>query len=211
MYGDTIGRTSQRRDFADTSDKRMTQVVTGAVTATYDPPRRTFSQDAFGNVLSGSSDGFHLTTKRHDSAIGLYYFCQRWYEPELGRFLTRAPLPPALEHPYVVTSNNPTTYIDPFGTFFYRSRSVSGWCNCICLELAGCTCWGKGCPSPPQFKPPPSKYDPISPCAPFNELAGTIEMMKKTQELERDIKEHWEDLPEYMPRGFWCPKEDHEY
>jgi len=118
LQEDAIGFIISSRDTATGDDTwyhydRLGTVMnltdaTGAVTATY-------SQDAFGNVLSGSSDGFHLTTKRHYPAIGLYYFYQRWYDPELGRFLTRAPLPPALEHPYVYSSNNPVNHIDPRG------------------------------------------------------------------------------------------------
>jgi len=89
--------------------------ATGAVTATYDPPRRTFSQDAFGNVLSGSSDGFHLTTKRHYSDIGLYYFYQRWYEPQLGRFTQKDKI--AFLNRYIYCLNNPTNFVDANGAW----------------------------------------------------------------------------------------------
>ena len=56
----------------------------GTIVASYD-------QDAFGNVLEGSADGYHLTTKQFDSDIGLYYFGARWYDPELGRFTQKDP------------------------------------------------------------------------------------------------------------------------
>jgi len=134
MDGDTIGL-SLRRDYPDgthvestydpntsfvTSQKDARGNSTSyaydsngnltTVTATYDPPRRTFSQDAFGNVPSGSTDGFHLTTKRHYSAIGLYYFYQRWYDPQMGRF-TQKDYYPAINR-YVYSWNNPINMVD---------------------------------------------------------------------------------------------------
>jgi len=87
----------------------------GAVTATYDPPRRTFRQDAFGNVLSGSPDGFHLTTKDYNSTIGLYYFYQRWYDPQLGRFVSMDTL--HFKNRYTFVFNNPTDFIDINGAW----------------------------------------------------------------------------------------------
>jgi len=88
---------------------------TGAVTATY-------SQDAFGNVLSGSSDGFHLTTKDYNNDIGLYYFAERWYMSEVGRFTQRSSFDVWFEHPYLYVESNPVIYVDPTGLFCY-SRS----------------------------------------------------------------------------------------
>ena len=80
----------------------------GTVTVTYD-------QDAFGNVLTGSPDGFHLTTKRKYTDIGLYYFYQRWYDPELARFNSLTPFPPFIEHPYSYCNNNATGNFDSWG------------------------------------------------------------------------------------------------
>ena len=82
-----------------------------------------FHQDAYGNVLAdvntgawaSSMSGRHLTTKEYDTDGRLYYFWFRWYEPQLGRFLSQAPLPPNLEHPYVYALSNPTRSIDPEG------------------------------------------------------------------------------------------------
>jgi len=97
--------------------------ATGAVTATY-------SQDAFGNVLSGSTDGFHLTTKRHYSAIGLYYFYQRWYDPELGIFNTRTIFSPLQEHPYLMCESNPVSYFDSTG-LIKLGEFLKCWPSCL--------------------------------------------------------------------------------
>ena len=78
----------------------------GAVSATYD-------QDAFGNVLAGNAVGFHLTTKDYNSTIGLYYFYQRWYDPEVGRFFQRDRK--FYFNLYAYCNSNPTNAIDPDG------------------------------------------------------------------------------------------------
>jgi len=145
MDGNTIGRTSQRRDSADTSDDHMAHDETGAVTATY-------SQDAFGNVLAGTPDGFHLTTKRHYSAIGLYYFYMRWYDPVSGIFMQDDPLGAYLtviykshEALYNFCGNNPITYIDPSDT--KKDAACLGRCRTEFIDcMQGCQdtlkdCW----------------------------------------------------------------------
>jgi len=75
----------------------------------------TYDQDAFGNVLSGSQNGYHLTTKDNHTDIGLYYFYQRWYDSVLGRFTKKHPFRPDIEHPYVYCENNPLRRYDPDG------------------------------------------------------------------------------------------------
>ena len=87
----------------------------------------TYYQDAYGNVLSSittgawasSSSGRHLTTKEIDGDVPLYYFWQRWYEPTTGRFISRAPLPYYLEHPYTYALDNPIRIVDSLGLTYY--------------------------------------------------------------------------------------------
>lgn len=45
---------------------------------------------------------------------GLYYFNARWYDPELGRFITEDPIKDGLNW-YAYVSNNPLNKIDPTG------------------------------------------------------------------------------------------------
>lgn len=55
-----------------------------------------YSYDAFGNLLNsqaGSDTNKYLfSTKEFDSRAGLYYFGARYYDPEIGRWLTPDPL-----------------------------------------------------------------------------------------------------------------------
>jgi RHS repeat-associated protein len=55
-----------------------------------------------------------FTGKELDAETGLYYFNARWYDPELGRFITEDPAQVGLAW-YIYARNNPLAYIDPTG------------------------------------------------------------------------------------------------
>ena len=80
--------------------------------------------DAFGNPLASTQTGEWagglggnrgLTTKELDPAAGMYYFYQRWYDPQTATFASRAPYPPMAEHPYGFVENTPIMRIDVLG------------------------------------------------------------------------------------------------
>jgi RHS repeat-associated protein len=88
----------------------------GAVTARY-------QYDAWGVVTAETGTAFNpfgFTGQERDDATGLYYFKARFYDPELGRFLSEDPfegvqdIPPSL-HAYLYAFGNPTIYLDPTG------------------------------------------------------------------------------------------------
>ena len=85
-----------------------------------------FDQDAYGNVMTGSQDGYHLTTKEYDSQSDLYYFWQRWCVPEVGRFISKVPYPPHQENQYGYSENNPVNYIDPSGNISILGKVGGG-------------------------------------------------------------------------------------
>jgi len=102
-------------------------------------PFTDFEQEAYGNVKSGSQSGYHLTTKEYDSFPELYYFWQRWYDPMLGRFLSTAPYPVYIEHPYVFVNNNPLRFIDTDGLTWWNPISWPfDWWNAR-TNAANCT------------------------------------------------------------------------
>ena len=96
--------------------------------------------DAFGNPLASTQTGEWasglggnrgLTTKELDPAAGMYYFYQRWYDPQTATFASRAPFPPDVEHPYQYAWNEPVINIDPNGTY-----STDGCCEGLDLPSA---------------------------------------------------------------------------
>lgn len=84
----------------------------------------TYQYDAFGRILAQAgavASPFHFTGREFDEATGLYYFRARWYDPALGRFLTKDPQPGSIDeplslNPYQYVVNNPLRRIDPLGT-----------------------------------------------------------------------------------------------
>ncbi|MDA3810124.1 MAG: hypothetical protein PF518_07280 [Spirochaetaceae bacterium] len=57
--------------------------------------------------------GFY-TGKKIDRDTGLYYFNARWYDPQLGRFITEDPIKDGINY-YAYANNNPLRYTDPTG------------------------------------------------------------------------------------------------
>ncbi|MEW6619841.1 MAG: RHS repeat-associated core domain-containing protein, partial [bacterium] len=100
----------------------------------------------FGELINTEGkieNNFTFTGKEYDEATGLYYFGARYYDPKVGRFITKDPwsctpederiingaLYPIIAqliitegltipqniHPYMYCYNNPINYIDPYG------------------------------------------------------------------------------------------------
>ncbi len=59
-------------------------------------------------------DGVRFTSKTLDEDTGLYYFNARWYDPNLGRFITEDPIKDG-NNWYLYANNNPLRFTDPTG------------------------------------------------------------------------------------------------
>jgi RHS repeat-associated protein len=119
VYGPT-GRISKTvdglTDYYHTDHVGSTRLLTdesGTVTTdvTYGP---------FG-VPTDTQEHYLYTGKEQD-ATGLYYYGARYYDPEIGRFITRDPAPGKTQTPqslnrYTYCLNNPLKYTDPTGLF----------------------------------------------------------------------------------------------
>ncbi len=73
-------------------------------------------KDAFGNILSKTNSNFvpNFTGKLLDEITNLYYFNARWYDSDMGRFITEDPIRDGMNW-YVYCGNNPVRYVDPSG------------------------------------------------------------------------------------------------
>jgi RHS repeat-associated protein len=82
-----------------------------------------YQYDAWGNhrTQSGTQwNPFGFTGHEYDEETGLYYAKARFYDPEVGRFLSEDPAEPDLTtppslHKYLYAYGNPTRYWDPLG------------------------------------------------------------------------------------------------
>jgi RHS repeat-associated protein len=91
-----------------------------------------WSAGAPGSIASSAVEnrfGFH--GRPLDLETGLLYFRNRYYDPELGRFITTDPLgyfdSPSL---YPFALNNPVNYSDPLGLACTAEHGgVNNWCN----------------------------------------------------------------------------------
>ena len=98
----------------------------GSITNLTDPTgavQNRYQYDAWGNhrTQSGTQwNPFGFTGHEYDEETGLYYAKARFYDPEVGRFLTEDPAEPDLTtppslHRYLYAYGNPTYYTDPDG------------------------------------------------------------------------------------------------
>ena len=83
----------------------------------------TYRTDAFGNAKNRqdtTGNPLLYTARYYEKDLGLYYYRARFYDPVLGRFLSKdpyyaSPESPANVHLYAYVHNVPTRYRDPLG------------------------------------------------------------------------------------------------
>ena len=82
-----------------------------------------YAYDAFGNLKSANEstpNSFKYVGEQYDGETGLIFLRKRYYDPQLGRFLSKDPFPgyvqaPQTKNPYPYVANNPVNSIDPLG------------------------------------------------------------------------------------------------
>lgn len=84
-----------------------------------------YSYDSWGNILSqtgamASSNPYRYSGYRYDESTGLYYLMARYYDANVGRFITRDTFHGFEDEPlslnqYAYTQNNPVMNVDPNG------------------------------------------------------------------------------------------------
>ena len=103
----------------------------------------TYRYDAFGRLLDaveGVDNPFGFHSAWRDPETGLYYMKRRYYDPELGRFISPDPygIFKGL-NVYVYAKNNPMSFFDPEGTFLIggvTSALLSGGTSLISYAVS---------------------------------------------------------------------------
>ncbi|KKN17281.1 hypothetical protein LCGC14_0967420, partial [marine sediment metagenome] len=97
-----------------------------------------YTYDSWGNAtetvisptFTAGSNPYLYKTYYYDEETGLYYLEQRYYNPNIARFLTKDPLPGKVTdrlstNPYIYVANNPITNIDPDGRHTIKGDAVT--------------------------------------------------------------------------------------
>ncbi|WP_198299610.1 DNRLRE domain-containing protein [Tumebacillus avium] len=88
-----------------------------------------YTYDAWGNIVAQSGsfadeNPYRYGSYRYDVESGLYYLTARYYNPQYGTFLSLDPqagemTDPLTHNGYLYGANNPVSFIDPDGEFFF--------------------------------------------------------------------------------------------
>ncbi len=125
----------------------------GSVTALFNSAGQVLNQykyRPFGEMESVSEqivNPLRFTAREYDTSTELYYYRNRWYDPQLGRFISEDPIGVAGGiNAYAYVQNDPINYADPMGLIcqaytptmwrrrYYNERLVSEikeWSNTI--------------------------------------------------------------------------------
>jgi RHS repeat-associated protein len=124
-YTQGVGLVRSRRDnkegFYHTDGLGSTRVITDTVGLITDR----YTYDAFGVLLNTTGtfgNSFQFAGERRDSSTGLDYLRARYYDPNLGRFISKDAYAgtlndPYSQHDYQYAHANPVRYTDPTGYF----------------------------------------------------------------------------------------------
>ncbi|MCG6172870.1 hypothetical protein JEG43_01545 [Anoxybacillus sp. LAT_35] len=99
-----------------------------------------YEYDAWGNILSktgamATANPYRYAGYYYDGETGLYYLMARYYDANMGRFITRDTFhgfenEPQSLNQYAYTKNNPVMYVDPNGNYAWIVLSfLSGGAN----------------------------------------------------------------------------------
>jgi len=131
-----------------------------AMTDNHGTPKASYTYDAFGNDSppspppppSSVTNPFRHTGRELDSETGLYYYRARYYDPQVGRFLSEDPIRfrGGVDF-YTYVGNKPVVFADPFGVSPDFLDQLKEW-------LFG--------PPKPSPKQPPKNIGPVNLCEP---------------------------------------------
>jgi RHS repeat-associated protein len=130
--------------------------------------------EPFGTLVPGTGavSGLGFKGREHDPPTGLVYMRARWYDPELGRFISEDPI--GLSggiNPYAFAGNDPVNFADPSGLDKCKEGAGPGWTD-VYIEDSGWWCYkkdgGQPLPPVPVTASPPNwpNYPPAIPGAP---------------------------------------------
>jgi RHS repeat-associated protein len=87
------------------------------------------SYDSFGNGTGSARTRYGYTGRERDELTGLYYYRARWYDAQVGRFISEDPIGfrGGDVNLYAYVGNNPTNRIDPSGLAWLHYWPARRW------------------------------------------------------------------------------------
>jgi len=78
-----------------------------------------YKYNAYGESMEGTTENveqpYRFTGREWDNKVGIYYYRARYYDPKVGRFLTKDPVYQEGMELYGYVGGNPVNNTDPFG------------------------------------------------------------------------------------------------
>jgi RHS repeat-associated protein len=139
--GMRIAKVSATTNYYHTDALGSTRLVTdGSKNILFSDNYQPYGQD---NGTPTGSQTYKFTGKPYSISTGLYYYYHRWYDPSIGRFISKDPFPgfasnPETLNPYVYVADTPTTLTDRTGMF--QGSGVENRCEKL----------HEKCPGPPS-------------------------------------------------------------
>jgi RHS repeat-associated protein len=123
VYGDDL--ISQHRGGADSYYHYDAQMSTRQLTNETEDVVNTYVYDAFGITLDQAgvvANNYLYSGEQYDANVGFYYLRARYYDNNIGRFVTTdpfegKPFEPVTLHKYLYANCNPVMFRDPSGEF----------------------------------------------------------------------------------------------
>ncbi|MBU2707956.1 hypothetical protein KCM76_18315, partial [Zooshikella marina] len=148
--------------------------------------------DAWGHHRLQEGDSwnrFGFTGHEEDPETGLVYAKARFYDPDVGRFLSMdawegdLTLAPSL-HKYLYAYGNPLVWVDPFG---HQSQRAHRW-----VDENGITHYGYNPPPTKQEKPvpPPTQTKPKEKAPDPEQIAWEEKQAREKQKIREKIAEY---------------------
>ena len=91
--------------------------------------QKTYRYDAFGNEQTkdeNDQNPFRYCGEYYDGETGNTYLRNRYYSPNIGRFITEDPIRDGMNW-YIYANNNPVIRIDPSGNSWIKDRLNDAW------------------------------------------------------------------------------------
>ena len=88
-----------------------------------------------GSAVPNIATSYRYTGREYDEDTGLYYYRNRWYDPEIGRFISEDPIGFAGGdiNLYGYVGNNPLSFTDPSGNYTCRKGGKQKKTDCKIL------------------------------------------------------------------------------